>query len=97
MKRTWNHEVEAGPCPVNAEHTGTGVSSTQGRTRYCRCDTCGHTWKKTGPFADPLREVATEVAETLKAAPRIEQKGKSIIVIPDELVKQIVSKLEQAI
>lgn len=82
---------------MNSAHTGTGVSSTQGRTRYCRCNTCGHTWKKSGKYADPLREVAASLIETLRATKRLEQKGAKIIVLSDSMVEDIVSQLEQAL
>ncbi len=44
--------VYAGPCPRNAEHAATRVYRTDGQVRYCVCDDCGETWKKTGPRSD---------------------------------------------
>ncbi len=43
--------VFAGPCPRAAAHTQTRVYRTAGRTRYCVCDSCGHTWKQVGEAA----------------------------------------------
>lgn len=43
--------VTAGPCPRSKTHTNTRVYNTKGVTRYCVCDDCGETWKRTGPLA----------------------------------------------
>lgn len=43
----------AGPCPRNAAHPDTLVYCTVGRTRYCKCNACGETWKVIGPAKAP--------------------------------------------
>jgi hypothetical protein len=43
--------VRAGACPRAEHHKNTRVYRTVGETRYCVCDDCGHTWKRTGPRA----------------------------------------------
>jgi DNA-directed RNA polymerase subunit M/transcription elongation factor TFIIS len=45
--------VRAGECPANESHVNTRVYRTIGEVRYCVCDDCGRTWKKTGPAAGP--------------------------------------------
>lgn len=44
--------VHAGECPQGASHKSTRVYRTAGRIRFCVCDDCGHTWKKSGPPAE---------------------------------------------
>jgi hypothetical protein len=44
-------QVFAGECPNNAAHAATRVYKTLREVRYCVCDDCGRTWKKTGPAA----------------------------------------------
>jgi len=63
-----NQQLVAGPCELTPGHLATRVYRTVGRTRHCVCDDCGHTWKQTGDFADPLRQYAHELAETFAAA-----------------------------
>ena len=36
----------AGPCPDSKNHRNTRVYRTVGRIRYCVCDDCGTTWKR---------------------------------------------------
>lgn len=43
--------VFAGPCEQVPTHKRTRVYKTLGQVRFCVCDDCGHTWKKTGPEA----------------------------------------------
>jgi hypothetical protein len=43
--------VFAGSCPKVPRHQRTRVYKTLGRTRYCVCDDCGHTWKQMGELA----------------------------------------------
>ena len=43
--------VRAGACPKSPDHKAMRVYRTLGEIRYCVCDDCGHTWKKTGPAA----------------------------------------------
>ena len=56
--------VEAGGCPV-CKSQRTKVYKTQGVVRYCCCDSCGETWSKTGPLANPLIDLAVETLELL--------------------------------
>jgi hypothetical protein len=51
-------QVFAGACPVSDSHENTRVYRTAGVTRYCVCDDCGKTWKKSGPPATPKKERA---------------------------------------
>lgn len=58
-KPTRRLRVYAGPCPRASLHKNTRVYRTDGAVRYCVCDDCGRTWKKTGPVAaEPAQEVA---------------------------------------
>jgi len=53
-------QVRAGACPKSDAHNATRVYRTIGEVRYCVCDDCGHTWKKSGPpaGAKPAKERA---------------------------------------
>lgn len=52
-------QVFALPCQKTPAHRNTRVYRTDGPTRYCVCDDCGHTWKQIGP---PAGEDAPEDA-----------------------------------
>lgn len=59
--------VEAGAC-TSCKAKTTRVYKTQGVVRYCCCDSCGETWSKTGPLANPLIDLALETIELLGGA-----------------------------
>lgn len=94
-QRVSSPKVNAGGCPISKRHENTKVYKTVGRTRYCRCDDCGHTWKQTGPFADELREYAFNLADTLAKAPRSDQNGETVIMITSSQAKTIESDLRE--
>jgi hypothetical protein len=43
--------IHAGPCDRVPTHKNTRVYNTKGRVRFCVCDDCGATWKKTAAEA----------------------------------------------
>lgn len=101
---TRSPKVFAAVCPVNAEHTNTRVTSTQGKVRYCICDDCGHHWKQIGPETDqvdtagPLREFALSLADQLDGAERLppsedDESGEHVIVIGDADAKATAEQL----
>ncbi len=59
-------QVFAAVCPRNERHQATRVYKTAGKTRYCVCDDCGHTWKQVGEPADPLAEYCQKLIGTLE-------------------------------
>lgn len=73
--RTMN--VTAGPCPNNPAHTQTKVYRTVDKTRFCKCNDCGRTWKVIGDAADVGgltardREFLRTLAEGLETALRV--------------------------
>jgi len=101
---TRSPQVFAAVCPRSGTHTNTRVTSTQGRTRYCICDDCGHHWKQIGPESDdvdtaaPLREFALGLAEQLDNAERLppsedDESGEHVIVIGDADAKATAEQL----
>lgn len=85
--------VTAGTCEKSERHTNTRVYSTKGSTRFCVCDDCGHTWKKTGERADADKQYLAELAESLNAAVAVTKDGEEFILIETKVRKQIVAKL----
>jgi hypothetical protein len=65
-----NNRAKKAMCPVNPDHPGARTYKTAGRVRYCVCDTCGQTWKQTGPKYSRSQEWAYKVAERLRQAAR---------------------------
>lgn len=89
---------KAGPCPQSPSHTRTGVYRTQGRIRYCKCNDCGATWQTSGPYADPLRDFALQLVETLEAAQtETASDGAEVYVIDKPVVQEIISELKERI
>ena len=82
--------VIAGDCPRNAAHENVSVYKTQGRTRYCKCNDCGATWKVIADAADTAGQLSEEdrtflrkLADGLEAAPRstVKENGRPVEVI----------------
>jgi len=87
-ERVIKPRVNAQVCPSCKGHS-TRIYKTIGRIRRVCCDTCGHTWKQTGPFADELREYAMQFADSLKQA-KPEQVGDgSYIILDVALAKEL--------
>lgn len=87
--------VTAGPCPLADVHTNTRVYNTKGTTRFCVCDDCGHTWKKTGERADADKQYLAELADSLDAAQAVTKDAEEFILIETKVRKQIVAKLRE--
>lgn len=93
---TRSPQVRAAECPKNPAHPHTAVYRTRGRTRYCRCDDCGATWKQSGPFADPLRNYIEDLIADLEATPAVElPEGGHGIIIPTNERDKLVAKLRE--
>ena len=90
-------KVLAGPCPRSERHQNTHIYRTAGRSRYCKCNDCGHTWKLTGPYADSLREYCATLAESLERASRVEHRGDQVILIDDKTARKIIKELKELI
>lgn len=79
--------VYAGPCPESGKaedskpHQNTVVYATKGRTRHCKCNDCGHTWKNTGEFAERWREYVMQLAETLAQTERRDVPGGERVIV----------------
>lgn len=82
-------------CPVSPNHTGAKVYRTDLRTRYCKCNDCGHTWKMSGPPASPTAEFLEESANTLDESCNVPQQieGQPCIVIPVKSARQLAKKM----
>ena len=94
-QRVRTPKVHAEPCPKSANHTNTKVYKTTGRTRYCRCDDCGHTWKQTGEFADELREYAATLAESLEKSDSRVESDEEVIVMTRATANEIAKELRR--
>tara|TARA_R110000868_G_scaffold222562_3_gene474425 strand:- start:561 stop:962 length:402 start_codon:yes stop_codon:yes gene_type:complete len=90
-----NNRMRRAVCPTNPNHTGAKVYKTGGRTRYCRCDTCGRTWKQTAPEYTQAQQWASALAETLeKETGRPSTMGTRLVVVLDVAsVRKIVGQL----
>jgi len=81
IRKTRSPRVFAAVCERNPNHQSTRIYKTKGRTRYCVCDDCGHTWKQVGEPADPLGEYCRELATQLEALTEEAQAAKDDTVI----------------
>jgi hypothetical protein len=57
-------KFQGATCPKHPKHEAK-VYRTDGKTRYCKCDDCGETWKRRGSFADPLKQVCEDLVKIL--------------------------------
>ena len=80
-RRVERVKISAGPCPGCKHESQSEIYDTKGPTRYCKCNGCGETWKKTGPLANPLIDIALDAVELL---------GGGDIVRPDGSVEEVV-------
>ncbi len=97
-ERVRSPRVNAGSCPTSENHQNTVVYRTKGRTRYCKCNDCGATWKLSGEYADPLKEYCAALAESFDKAPRVKSpQGDQVILLEDKDTKQIAKKLRELI
>ncbi len=88
----------AGSCPKGAAHTATRVYRTEGRTRYCKCNDCGHTWTVAGGYADQGREYLDQLAQGLINLPRQnDADGNPVVVLTDAEAKSIVTALREIV
>lgn len=88
IERVAKPRAKAQVCPsCGGEHTR--IYKTEGRVRRCVCDTCGNTWKQTGPFADELREYALQFADALKAQPLSEIEGTECLVFDRKFAEDL--------
>lgn len=90
-----NNRMRRAVCPVNPNHGGAKVYKTSGRTRYCKCDTCGRSWKQTAPEYTQAQQWAEGLADTLeKEAGRPSTMGTRLVVVLDVAsVRKIVGQL----
>ena len=85
-------------CPENAAHRNTLVYKTKGMIQYCKCNDCGHTWKRNRP-AESVGGVSNEVmlalADTFDSAPQIQHGDRLVIVIPIEDAKRTSRRIRE--
>lgn len=88
--------VFAAECPNNPAHH-TRVYNTEGKVRHCACDDCGHTWKQSGAYADPLTDFADSLIKLLETTESvvIEAGRPAVILIEVEHAKVIAWKLRE--
>jgi len=94
-RRKSSPRVSAPCCERINTHKNTRIVMTRGRIRRCICDDCGHSWTITGPFADDLREYASNLSDSLAASPRQDVGGVNAVVIPDALAKEMAAELQK--
>jgi hypothetical protein len=91
-------KVFAGTCPKNPAHQNTQVYSTKGKTRHCKCNDCGETWKQSGDFASPLLDYCETLAASLDAAPRSDAPGGGLVVVlTDKDAREIARTLRELV
>lgn len=91
-------KVWAGECPKDSRHQQTQVYKTFGSVRYCKCNDCGSTWKKTASECDdiiPLVEYAKELAKSLTDAERVATDDGNVIVVSEVQAREIAMELER--
>jgi hypothetical protein len=54
-------------CPTSPAHDAK-VYKTDGKTRHCKCNDCGATWKQIGEHADPLKQLCEDLVKMLEKA-----------------------------
>lgn len=98
QERVQSPKVNAGECPKSPRHTATVVYRTAGRTRYCKCNDCGATWKQSGEYADSLREFCASLADSLQAAPRVRAADDAdVVVLDDKTARHIITELRRLV
>ena len=97
VKRTAKKIVKAGACPKSANHSATKVYRTDGRTRYCKCNDCGHTWKKVADYSDDLHQYVHQLAADLDGAERIDTENGPVVVLTDKLAAEIANDLRELV
>jgi hypothetical protein len=90
---TKSPKARAAVCP-NGGHEQTRIYSVKGKTRYCACDTCGHTWKQIVSDAEAMEtDFIVLLADSLETSPtQIVDKVESV-VLPVTEVKKIITEL----
>lgn len=90
---TKSPKARAALCPLG-QHENTRIYSVKGKTRYCACDTCGHTWKQIVSDTEAMEtDFIVLLAESLETSPtQIVDKVESI-VIPVTEAKKIIAEL----
>lgn len=61
-------------CPQSDKHAAK-VYKTDGRTRYCKCNDCGATWKQMGSHADPILALVEDLVKSLDKAQPVTVSG----------------------
>ena len=90
-------QANALPCPKSPHHLGTKVYRTDGKTRYCKCNDCGHTWKQIADYSDPLRQHVDDLANQMESWKSSKyDDGKMVIVISEQDRDKIVKELREA-
>lgn len=93
VKSTKSLVVRAGSCIKNPEHTQTRVYRTTGRTRYCKCNDCGATWKIVADYSGDLQQYVHQLADDIENAERVKTESGTVVVLSDEQAKGITSDL----
>lgn len=91
--------VAGDPCPTNPDHRRGRIYKTDRRSRYLVCDDCGTTWKLSGPYADPLKAYAHELADALAAAEPVPAPdgGGEVVLLPAKDAEKIAARLRELI
>ena len=88
-------KVRAAICPENPDHINTQVYSVRGKVRYCKCNTCGRTWKQIVGDDDKSDDFLINLADSLETSPTQKDNGVDVVMIPSTEVKKIVEKLRE--
>lgn len=88
-------KVNAGPCPKSKSHPNTRVYRTKGQTRFCVCDDCGETWKKSGPLADADMQYLLDLADTLDNATTVKAGDSEVVCMESKTRNAVTAKLRK--
>ena len=66
-------------CPKSSFHSAE-VRKTEGRIRYCVCQSCGHSFQQVGP-ENPLRQSLSSIASSLSALEAVDVQGEQVVIM----------------
>lgn len=94
---------KVGPCPktvhlpVEQQHKNRKIYKKDDRTRYCKCNDCGETWKMVGVEGPAASEVnfLQQLADSLDAAPvsKLPGSDEPAIIISQSDAREMAAKL----
>ena len=90
---TKSPKARAALCPQGG-HENTRIYSVKGKTRYCACDTCGHTWKQIVSDTEAMEtDFIILLADSLETSPTQIVDKVEAVVLPVTEVRKIIAEL----